>query len=386
MFSIRQNQRESGVMSYLRHMVVPAEAAIMLLAFSGCAFTGVRREPSPVPTFRYANPKLQALTHDIPVVIDYADCVEMAMVNDRGILGGTSFLGTFPLRHIVLREFGRFIDENMRQPMEGEAEKLVLKVYSKRVLVEQMWSKSHAEMIFDVQLLDPRSADARPYFRSSITGEWNGIHKDDEVVPDSVYQAVGKIVGEFAKLLVRDRSAMRRLSLLARPDERVEPPALKSIEFDPLRNNGIVFGRCEVECNGWDGFDADKWARAQIHGSCQMKLGIEAERLRVVYSKDVYGSQSKTWSYEFRAFARAPMVVDYDPATRTGMCIGDLGLLNLPIREAAFKMKDFVVAEMRVHAGAVDSAKGDVSTKVRFREVKSDTVNNVLQIGFSLPY
>ena len=357
----------------------------LALALSGCAFTGVRREPSPVPTFRHANPKLQAVAHDIPVVIDYADCVEMAMVNDRGILGGTSFLGTFPLRHIVLREFGRFIDENMRQPLEGEAEKLVLKVYSKRILVEQRWSKSHAEMIFDIQLLDPRSADARPYFRSSISGEWNGRHEDDEIVPDSVYQVVGKIVNEFAKNLAEDRSSMRRLSLLARPDERVAPPTLKSIEFNPLRN-GVVFGRCEVECNGWDGFDADKWARAQINGSCQMKLGIEAERLRVVYSKDVYNSPSKSWSYEFRAFASAPIIVDYDPVTRTGMCIGDLGLLNLPISEAAFKMKDFVISEMRVRAGAVDSVDGDVRTKVRFREMKSDAVGNVLQIGFSLYY
>jgi len=376
---------DKGTFSNMVGCITRIGICSLSLVLAGCAFTGLRREPASPPTFRYANPKLQAVAHDIPVVVDYADCVEMAMVTDVGMLGGRDFIGTFPLRHIALREFGRFIDENMRQPMEGEPEKLVLKIYSKRILVEQKGKKSHAEMIFDIQLIDPHSADTRPYFRDSFRGEWNGFHEDEEVVPDSVYQAVGKIVADFASGLVKDRTAMRRLSLLARPDDRVAPPTLKSIAFDPLRN-GIVSGRCQVECNGWDGFDADKWARAQIHSSCQMKLGIEPERLRVVYSKDVYSSQSKSWSYDFRAFARAPMVVDYDPVSRTGMCIGDLGLLKLSIRDAAFKMKDFVVTEMRVHAGAVDSADGDMKTKVRFKEVKSDTVNNLLQIGFSLPY
>lgn len=379
--------RETRFMSKgsLMNAARAAGAALCIAVIGGCAFTGVRKEHSSPPTFPYANPRLQAVTHDIPVVIDSVDCVEMAMVSDRGILGGTSFLGTFPMRHIVVREFGRFVNENMRQPMEGESEKLVLKIYSKRILVEQKWSRSRCEMILDVQLLDPKSLDARPYFRSSVRGEWNGIHKDDTTVPESVYQAVGEIIRCFTENLVKDRSAMRRLSLLARPDGRVVPPTLKTIAFDQMRNN-IVSGRCEVQCNGWDGFDADKWARAQINGSCQMKLGIEAERLRVVYLKDVYDSDRKTWKYEFRTFARTPIVMDYDPFTRTGICIGDLGLLNLPIKEAAFRMKDFVVNEMRAHAGAVDSAVGDRKTAVRFKDVKSDAVNNLLQIGFSLPY
>ena len=361
-------------------------ASIALLALvGGCAFTGVRREPKPAPTYAYANPGLQSALHDIPVSIDYVDCVEMAMVNKRSIFGSTSFSGTFPLRRIVLREFGRFVNENMRTPLDGEAEKVVLKIYSKRILVEQGWSKSRAEMVFDVLLLDSRSESARPYFRGSFKGEWSSEHEDDEVVPESVYRSIGVIVSAFAKALHADRSAMRRLSLVARPDARIAPPSLRSIDFGELRG-GVLSGGCEVDCNDWDGFNADKWARGQINSSCCMKLGIDPSRVRVVYMSDMYDPAAKRWKYEFRAFARAPIVLDYDPATRSGVCIGDLGLLGLSMRDAAYRMKSFIIAEMKTHAGAVKSANGMAETSVRFNELKSDPASNLLHIGFSLPY
>ena len=358
---------------------------LFLALVGGCAFTGVRREPNPAPTYTYASPKLQAALHDIPVSIDYVDCVEMAMVNKRGIFGAVSFSGTFPLRRIVLREFGRFVNENMRNPMDGEAEKVVIKIYSKKILVEQKWSKSHAEMVFDVQLLDSKSEDSRPYFRGSFKGEWSAVHKEDEVVPETVYRSVGKVVDSFAKSLLNDRAAMRRLSLLARPDDRTVPPSLKSIEFGVMRN-GVVSGTCEVECNDWDGFNADKWARGQINGSCCMKLGIDPGRWRVVYVSDVYDSKRKAWRYSFKAFARTPMVVDYDPVTRGGVCIGDMDLLDMSVQKAAAKMKEFVILQMKTHDGAVSSAEGIGDVKVRFHEMKTDRANNLLQIGFSLPY
>ena len=359
--------------------------AVLLLSAGGCAFTGVRREPASPPTFKYANPQLQAILHDIPVVIDYVDFVETAMVNKRSMFGSVSFSGTFPLRHIALREFGRFIDENMRSPLDGEAEKTVLKIYSKRILVEQKWSKSHAEMAFDVQLLDPKSEDARPYFRGSFRSEWSSVHKDDTIVPESVYKCVGQIVGDFAAALAADRSAMRRLSLVARPQRLLDPPSLKEISFGEI-NGGVVSGRCVVDCNGWDGFNADKWARGQINSSCCMKLGSEPERMRVVYFSDSYDAAAKRWHYEFKAFVRAPMVIDYNPVTRSGICIGDLSLLNLAPEAAAFKMKDFVIGEMRTRAGAVSSASGLDDVQVRFGAVSSDPVGNTMRMEFNLPY
>lgn len=361
-------------------------AAIMLVVAGGCAFTGVRREPSSPPTFKYANPKLQAALHDIPVVIDYVDCVETAMVNKRSIFGSVNFSGTFPLRHIALREFGRFIDENMRSPLDGETEKAVLKIYSKMILVEQKWSKSHAEMVFDVQLLNPKSEDARPYFRGSFRSEWSSGHKDDTVVPESVYKCIGQIVREFATALAADRSAMRRLALVAQPQRRLAPPSLKKIDFGDI-NNGVVSGMCEVDCNEWGGFDTDKWARGQINSSCCMKLGVEPERMRVVYSADTYDEVRKRWHYEFKAFVRAPMVIDYDPLFSSGVCIGDLGLLNLSLEDAAPKMEEFVISRMRTRAGAVSSASGLNDVHVRFGKVKPDPVDNtIIRMEFSLKY
>lgn len=372
-------------MKRLRFIGKLAATALLLFGIGGCAFTGVRSEPNSPPTFKYANPKLQAALHDIPVVIDYVDCVETAMVNKRSIFGSVSFAGTFPLRHIALREFGRFIDENMRTPLDGEVEKVVLKIYSKRILVEQKWSKSRAEMVFDVQLLDPKSEDARPYFRGSFRSEWSSGHKDDTIVPESVYKCIGNIVGEFATALASDRSTMRRLSHIAQPQRRLDPPSLKEISFGEI-HNGVVSGRCVVECNGWDGFNADKWARGQINSSCCMKLGSEPERTRVVYFSDAYDADGKRWIYEFKAFVRVPMVIDYNPVVQSGICIGDLGLLNLSPEAAAFKMKEFVIAEMRTRAGAVNSAAGLNDVVVRFGAVKTDPVGNTIQMEFSLPY
>jgi hypothetical protein len=366
---------------YIRNIAFAA----MLLIAGGCAFTGVRREPASPPAFKYANPQLRAVLHDIPVAIDYADCVETAMVNKRSIFGSVSFAGTFPFRHIVLREFGRFINENMRSPLDGEAERVVLKIYSKRILVEQKWSKSRTEMVFDIQLLDPKSEDARPYFRSSFSGEWSSAHKDDTVIPESVYRCIGNIIGDFASALASDRSAMRRLSFVAQPQRRLVPPSLKEISFGEI-NNGVVSGRCVVDCNGWDGFNADKWARGQINSSCCMKFGSEPERMRVVYFSDSYDAAAKRWRYEFKAFVRAPMVIDYNPVTRSGICIGDLGLLSLAPDAAAFKMKEFVIGEMRTRAGLVSSASGLNEVRVRFGAVSSDPVGNTMQMEFTLPY
>ena len=359
-----------------------AAVAMMLASVGGCVFTGIRREPAAPPTFKYANPQLQGALHDIPVTIDYVDCVDTAMVNKRSIFGSVNFAGTFPLRHIALREFTRFINENMRSPLDGEAEKIVLKIYSKRILVEQKWSKSHAEMAFDVQLLDPKSEDARPYFRGSFRSEWSSVHKDDTIVPESVYKCVGQIVGEFAAALAADRSAMRRLTLVAQPQRRLEPPSLKKIAFGEI-NHGVVSGRCVVDCNGWDGFNTDKWARGQINSSCCRKLGVEPDRVRVVYSEH-YDEAEKRWHYEFRAFVRAPMVIDYNPSLRRGVCIGDLGLLNLPLDAASLRIREFVISEMRARAGVVSTASGLNDVRVRFGAVKSDPVDNTMQVEFRL--
>ena len=108
--------------------------------------------------------------------------------------------------------------------------------------------------------------------------------------------------------------------------------------------------------------------------------------VRVVYTSDVYDQKSKTWRYEFKAFVRAPIVMDYDPATRSGVVIGDLGLIGVPPDEASYKMKQFVISEMRAHSGAVESASGLSDVRVRFQEVKTDSVANIIQIGFNLPY
>ena len=80
------------------------------------------------------------------------------------------------------------------------------------------------------------------------------------------------------------------------------------------------------------------------------------------------------------------MVIDYNPVTRSGICIGDMGLLNLTADAAAFKMKDFIMGEMRARAGAVNSASGLGEVRVRFGAVSSDPVGNTMQMEFSLPY
>ena len=165
---------------------------------------------------------------------------------------------------------------------------------------------------------------------------------------------------------------------------RIEPPNLKKIDFGDI-NKDFVSGMCEVDCNGWGAFDTDTWARMQINGICCMKLGVEPERMRVEYSADSYNEAEKRWHYEFKAFVRAPMVIDYNPLLRSGVCIGDLGLLNLSVEAATRRIKKFVISEMRTRAGAVKSASGLDDVLVRFGKTDVDRINNTIKVEFRLP-
>ena len=361
-------------------------AAMMLVAgLCGCTFTGLRQEPKSLPQFSYAAPGASGVLQRIPVSVDLSECVETAMVSEHGSFGGNSFAGTVPLREIMRRELEKMTKNVFRSPVEGEREALAIRITSQKVIINQRRSVAECEMEFYISVEDPVHDDIKPYFRGSFNGRGSGRHRDDRLVPGSVYVAANEVVENFLGSFCEDRIALRRLPELLCAGENLTPPKLQSIRFKEAAN-GCLAGECSVACNEWDGFDADRWARQNIKAQCQMKLGVEPERTRVVFRKDEYDVATKVWKYHFVAYVRAPLVMDYDPATKSGLCVGDLGLLNLSADEAAKRMKKYVMSEMRSRGGAVTSAEGNDETLVRFDDFRSDVENNRITMRFRLVY
>ncbi len=360
-------------------------AAALASVLAGCAFTGLRGEPKGLAVHRYNAAGVPGVLRGMSAAIDVADCVEMAMVSDCGVFGGNSFAGTIPLKKIVQREFEQLVTDVFRAPVEGEREQMMVKVTSQCVILNQYWSETECEMSFDVRLLDPVQEGTRPYYRGVFTKKCRCENGEDDQVPQAVYEAIRGIVEEFLQTVMHDRNSLRRLSELVRPDSRTEPPQLVNISFGE-KSGGRLTGECEVACNGWEGFDADRWARQKIRVQCQLKLGIEEERVRVVFRKDEFSAKTKTWKYSFVAFPRAPLVMDYDRVTRSGVCVGDLGLLRLQASEAAVEMKKFILQELRSRSGAQNSEHGSLDTLVRFDDFSLDAENNQMTMKFRLVY
>ena len=168
----------------------------------------------------------------------------------------------------------------------------------------------------------------------------------------------------------------------------VTPPELKAIEWE--KKGDVWQGRCEVQCNDYEGFQAKAWANAKIAVACQTKLGIiDPERVRILYDMENFDENAQ-WTFVFRAFGRSPMILSFDKFDNHGQVVGDIDLMNvknnnkMDIEKAVEKLKNFVLSQMGSFAGAVslDAQKG--KALVRFDDFKMDATNNLVTINFRL--
>jgi hypothetical protein len=356
-------------------------ALVAALMVAGCASDRMLREPESIPAFvtEYTTSRLGVRTSGIPVSIDLEDCVESAMISSRGLSGGTSTLGFFPVKNVVHRELQRIVSDNFRMVLPEEQPMVELKVSSALIIVRESWSNINCEMELEFALLNPHHDD-KPYFSRKYKKKCVGRLENKRIVPLCVYETVQKIVKQFVGDVSKDPSLAARLESLSPLGavKTVKAASLRSLSFG-AESKGMFPGKCEVMCNDWEGFKTDKWARRQIEESCRMKLGIEEERVRVVFLNEKLDNATKTWSYEFATFPRSKIVLNYDPVTRVGTCIADMGLLGLSEEKTSQLMMKYIKKEMDSRAGIAGSG---AEATIRYDSFKTDSRYGLLVVTF----
>lgn len=187
---------------------LPAAPVLLLLALAGCSTPDVLREPEKIPATvaSYENARLRAHAGNVPVVLDLSECVEQAAMSSSGFSGCPSIAGRFPVRALVQREFSKVISANFRTTLPDEHPKLVFEVRSECVRVTRSWSKVRCHMSFLVRIVDPVSADRRPYFSRKYEIVSEGMQKDKEEVPDCIYEEVQTLARRFLEDIPREQN------------------------------------------------------------------------------------------------------------------------------------------------------------------------------------
>ena len=217
-------------------------------------------------------------------------------------------------------------------------------------------------------------------FERSATEVWADRNK----VPASFYKALEGAINDFAD----DWGAGAFVSVVTGwwndKMPQIKPPALRSINW--TQSGDVWIGRCEVACNGYEGFQARAWAVAQIASACRTKLGgIEAERVRVVYDdEERFDPVANSWHLCFRTFARNRIVLSFDKIARNGFVTGDVELMGMDEKNASDELKRYVRAEMNSRDGKISDERPTGTAEVRFDDYVPDKTYNLITHRFRL--
>lgn len=361
-----------------------------LLFLSGCrVFDGLHETPSHYPdTVSYEAPLLQNRLKNLSIALDTSDFSKHheVMITYRDLWGQRHGGGRFNVKDIVEKEFLRVVDENFRRPINDEPAAVLLKITPRKLVVEKEWSKASCDIAFEISLIDPQQELMRPYHSNVYETRMCGAHQaGSRSVPLAVYRSVQNIAASFIHEFAQERQKVSRMAALSRAPTSSNNARLRSMKYDNVEKS-CVQGRCEIDCNDEEPFQADQWARSQIREQCRGKLGLPLERIRLVFPRSDYDEHTRRWSYRFMAYVRTPIFMNYDPTTRRGLCVGDLGLLKTSIEEASLKMQNYVKQEMRIRAGIVVDGTDAAVAKIRFDEFTTERESETVRFSFRLIY
>lgn len=218
-------------------------------------------------------------------------------------------------------------------------------------------------------------------FERSATEVW----VDRSRVPASFYKALEGAINDFADDWGTGAFVPIVTGWWNDMMPQIKPPALRSIDW--TQSGDVWIGRCEVACNGYEGFQARAWAVAQVASACRTKLGgIEAERVRVVYDEkeEKFDPAANVWHLCFRTFARTKIVLSFDKISRHGTVTGDLELLGMDAESASEKLKNFVRREMNSRDGPISDNRPSGNADVRFDNYVTDEMYNLITHTFRL--
>lgn len=359
------------------------------MAVAGCIATAPSlSEPVPLPSHRHTYvAQSSASTLTIPVVLWIEDPALKITISGRNMLGTAVPLGSFNCGEIIAREFERVVDANFRRPVGNEPQDATLSV---QVLGMAAWQEMNAHDVDASVRLQVKIADldGKELYCKVFSGSGKDGWYDRKTVPLAVYSAIGNAVESF----LSDCQTWQR-PIVGIPDSRpgIKGPSLESLTWNSRVDENIQTGSCVIKLNDYDPFKARAWADAQIFALCRSRLGnIEPERVRMVLDVDDYknDSASNTWKIVFKAFARTPYALNYDPVTNTGFIIGDVELMGFgkDFEGASKKLTDIVYEKMVSYGGPVSKKIRENEVLIRFGKFETNEMYNLITIAFKLVY
>ena len=264
-----------------------------------------------------------------------------ATVTAKNSLGTIDNLGWFDIGKIVEREFDKVVKWNFALPPVVVPSTAEFSFSVGRVSLVKEMDDVISSLEISVKISRVGHSDEVAYnkwFSSTKRGQW----EDDSAVPESFYAALNEIVKSFLDDWSRSRAMLTLKTWVREPcDSDLSKPIAMlrkpEIVLPPLKvQNGVCCGSCEVVCNDYDEPMASAYAFSYIDQQCRKALGIEPERVRIVY--DVMEMKDGHGRYEFRAFARSKEpVLTFDG--RKGSMTGDLALMGMTSEEAMNEMQ-----------------------------------------------
>ena len=362
--------------------VCAASGVFAQLFVSGCATTPNRlSEPRTRGALVAYAAAVAPRTIPIPVAYDPPDVELLTSVSGRGFLDTPVTIGYFPSGEIAAREFGNVARANFAapSPMVPPVGRFSVKL---DCISARRTSSGDIAVTVEATVAMSSATSSEVAYRKCFKAECSEAWEDEATVPNALYDAFAKIIREF----LSDWSASSSVSVLSEWADKsapgIKPPELLALDFTQQGN--VYCGSCTVACNDYEGFRAKGWADAQIEQACRRKLGIEPERVRIVYDKEMFDAAGKAWRFEFRTFARTRTVLSFNKITRHGFATGDLELMGMPVDMAAEELRRFVHSEMDARAGMVTTGVQKGEARIRFDDIDLDKLYNLVTIGFRL--
>ena len=332
-------------------------------------------------TFVY--PQLRRIEF-VPTQVVFGSNVEFVLITKRMLWGTSQIVATVPVKNLLKSQFLQGTMEHFHPLFGNQLPAVRIKVDLMGCILEKIGDKVDSLVTLNIKIEDVvknHVCHEKSYTaRSQLP--WDG----GTLVPDALYKSIQECTSSFLRDVSENGTLIARLESVSLDAATVKKPEFLKFELMPKDASGVVRGVCHAKCNDWEEGRVATWLRAQLEQRCENQLGIEASRVRVVYELSGFDAENRVWKVEFSAFARSEMVLNYDPVTRSGTCVADLGLMGLAAEKASEKLMDYVMAEMDRRAGMITSDGIKAKANVRFDAFKTDQRYNLIHCPFRLVY
>lgn len=318
-----------------------------------------------------------------PVRLVVADCPQQVSVSENNVfLGTTKTVASIPFETVLRRQFSFVLGASFCLVDDALASDLTVVVRPRQIAVKKTDDKT-ARCFGEFEIQISRGESGPPLFEENFRGDqvsgWDGVE-----VPESVWNCVNQVGGNFLSRLAQKPEVFAALEVGTPSGAKCRRPEFLSFELKPVGDERVFAGACRLSCGGWDSARAANWLREQLECRCCEQLDVEESRVRVVYEENQFDPSSRVWSVRFKTFSRIPWFLNYDPASRKGVCAVDLELAGLTAPEGAEAMKAYVMKEMNRRGIVVSDDRDSGSAEVKFGDFQTDDRYGNIQCSFVL--